>query len=427
MDKAVEELQQELKLLKNEIKETLTDVREVLLNTVENPFPHEPAAAPATLPPPPAAAPAPPPQAETPAAAAPPPVAPPPAPVQQAPQMPPGAMVGYPMGGAPIVLGNMGAGGAAPPGASAAEMQAMQATMQAMQAKMASTANTASPEEMQAMQAEMQAMQANVAKLAAGPAEAEAAPPIETSSPAAGPGLPPKSRSAAGPAGKPSAGGRRPGGPGLPSQRGGTPDRRRPRAEKQADDEGPQRSAKTSGRPSRGGPQDTAGRRRKPRGRRHDEDEQYLEAADDVDDGYDDEDDHGEDDYDDDGDRDRYRRGDEHQQPGRPTGKVDLVVLASLAPWLSEGVYQFGRKRVKSLLSVYASMGGIPTEMKDVLLQIVSLDDTEGQEKPVAIHDTMRFLIELDDLMWRGRQDWRRAALMSMIGTNKLAVDLETE
>ena len=33
MDKAVEELLQELKLLKNEIKETLTDVREVLLNT----------------------------------------------------------------------------------------------------------------------------------------------------------------------------------------------------------------------------------------------------------------------------------------------------------------------------------------------------------------------------------------------------------
>ena len=41
MDKAVEELQQELKLLKNEIKETLTDVREHLLNTVDNPFPQE--------------------------------------------------------------------------------------------------------------------------------------------------------------------------------------------------------------------------------------------------------------------------------------------------------------------------------------------------------------------------------------------------
>ncbi len=38
MDKAVEELQDEFKLLKNEIKETLTDIREHLLTNVENPF-----------------------------------------------------------------------------------------------------------------------------------------------------------------------------------------------------------------------------------------------------------------------------------------------------------------------------------------------------------------------------------------------------
>ena len=51
-----------------------------------------------------------------------------------------------------------------------------------------------------------------------------------------------------------------------------------------------------------------------------------------------------------------------------------------------------------------------------VLLQIVALDDTEGAAAPVSVQDTMRFLIELDDLMWRGRQDWRRAALMTMLG-----------
>ena len=82
-----------------------------------------------------------------------------------------------------------------------------------------------------------------------------------------------------------------------------------------------------------------------------------------------------------------------------------------------------GRKRVKSLLEVYASMGGMPTGMKDVLLQIVALDDTEGANKPVSVQDSMRLLIELDDLMWRGRQDWRRAALMSMISSGR---DLET-
>lgn len=41
MDKAIEELQNEMKVLKNEIKETLTDVREYLLTNAQNPFPVE--------------------------------------------------------------------------------------------------------------------------------------------------------------------------------------------------------------------------------------------------------------------------------------------------------------------------------------------------------------------------------------------------
>ncbi len=38
MDKTVQELQDEVKVLKNEIKETLTDIREHLLTYAENPF-----------------------------------------------------------------------------------------------------------------------------------------------------------------------------------------------------------------------------------------------------------------------------------------------------------------------------------------------------------------------------------------------------
>lgn len=41
MDKNVQELQDEMKVLKNEIKETLTDIREYLLSNVDNPFPTE--------------------------------------------------------------------------------------------------------------------------------------------------------------------------------------------------------------------------------------------------------------------------------------------------------------------------------------------------------------------------------------------------
>ncbi|MEE8517590.1 MAG: hypothetical protein V3S98_00515 [Dehalococcoidia bacterium] len=99
--------------------------------------------------------------------------------------------------------------------------------------------------------------------------------------------------------------------------------------------------------------------------------------------------------------------------------RVDLVTVASLAPWLEDGVRHIGRKRVKSILEVYASMGGITTDLRDVLLQLVSMDETEAEHPPVSLRDSLRFLVELDDIMWRGRQDWRRAALMSMLSTNR--------
>ena len=102
-----------------------------------------------------------------------------------------------------------------------------------------------------------------------------------------------------------------------------------------------------------------------------------------------------------------------------PTGKVDLVVLASLSPWLTEGIRRIGRKRVKAMLDIYASMGGIGRDLKDVLVQIADMDDTEGSHEHVTVQDSMRMLIELDELMWRGRQDWRRAALMTMLSGNE--------
>jgi hypothetical protein len=126
---------------------------------------------------------------------------------------------------------------------------------------------------------------------------------------------------------------------------------------------------------------------------------------------------------DDDRDEDRYDEPYEDEGDGdeedRPAGKVDLVVLASLSPWLSEGIRRIGRKRVKAVLDIYLSMGGMTQALKDVLVQIVDMDSTEGSHDQVTVQDSMRMLIELDDLMWRGRQDWRRAALMTMLSADE--------
>jgi hypothetical protein len=381
MDKAVEELQQELKLLKNEIKETLTDVREVLLNTVENPFPQDSGASPVMA---------------APVVAAP-VVAPPPPPVDAAPQEQPPAQQpqqqqqqmpqapNMPMpqggggGGGPIVLGNMGGGGGGP---------MMPMNMMGGMPQMAPDMG-AGPGFPPASAPEY-----------AGPDDFGAELATETK-PAGGPGLPPaggRSRSAP-KTERPSAG------PGLPpggaTKRGSRDskkdeeeeDDRDQRGRKPEKGRGDRSDRRSSSRPEAKAP--TRGRRGAASARDLDEDTYDDEYEDEYE-------------YDDDDGYEEVER--------QPKGKVDLVVLASLSPWLTEGIRRMGRKRVKSLLEVYASMGGLSVGMKDVLMQIVDLDDTEGALEPVAVHDTMRFLIELDDLMWRGRQDWRRAALVTMLG-----------
>jgi hypothetical protein len=350
MDKAVEELQQELKLLKNEIKETLTDVREVLLNTVENPFPQDHSPHPFAVHPP-SLSQTPPPSTEA---------------AQQSsvvsPEPQAGAgphLAGNPGSGGPsgIIIGNLGG----PPGPG----------------PMVSGAP-------------------GLPQGVAGPSpnvSFASVPSDAFVSSAGGPGL-------------------------VPSARPSHPHEEDVEGDWEAAPEGPRLAPRERGRRRRDQKAPTEGSMRA-RGRHSrfasqppwstDGDEESFERE---------TNDHGvEDRYD---EEDEYVE-DEEQRPHsrRPKAKVDLVVIASLAPWLTEGVAQLGRKRVKSLLDVYASMGGISTEMKDVLLQVVAMDDTEGLTKSVSIQDTMRFLVELDDLMWRGRQDWRRAALMSMIASGQ--------
>jgi hypothetical protein len=69
---------------------------------------------------------------------------------------------------------------------------------------------------------------------------------------------------------------------------------------------------------------------------------------------------------------------------------------------------------MKSILEVYARLGGMSSEMRDVLVQLVELDDTEPRRKNVSMRDSVRVLVELDNLLWQGRLDWQRGALQSM-------------
>ena len=357
MDK-VEELQEELKVLKNEIKETLADVREHLLTNVDNPFSTgagDDGASPKAAAPPPPATPAPTPEPETAQNQAPTPT---PAPAQ-------------PAAPAPVA-------GAAPP---AMPQVISVPSMGAMGMPVIGGG----------------VIGGAVAGPMMGPASAGFAPDIPSGPPTSGPPVA---------APRPTAG--------------------PPPARAKADNtlgESPAGGASGNGAGSMGSPafspehkQGTDGRVRKaPSGRRPmsgegnnghhvvDDPEAYTYGE------YDDQ------------DEAEAMLYEEDAKPARPKDEFDLVTLATLAPWMEEGVRKIGRKRLKTVLEVYASMDGISQGFKEVLLQLVGMDDaTDSVKGKVSLRECMRFLVDLDEILWRGRQDWKRAALLSMFADDRM-------
>ena len=94
----------------------------------------------------------------------------------------------------------------------------------------------------------------------------------------------------------------------------------------------------------------------------------------------------------------------------------ELLTMFTLAPWLDEGISRIGRKRLKAIVEVYATTGGVSQQLKEGLLQMISLDNSvDGGRGKVSIRECLRQLGELDNLLWRHRVDPQGAALLALV------------
>ncbi len=95
---------------------------------------------------------------------------------------------------------------------------------------------------------------------------------------------------------------------------------------------------------------------------------------------------------------------------------IDLVTVAMLTSWIEDGVYRVGRKRLKGIVEIYDSMGGLPPNLKGVLLQLIDLNGgsyISGGKVPIK--ECLRVLAALDNLVVRGRFDRSGAAVLAML------------
>lgn len=94
--------------------------------------------------------------------------------------------------------------------------------------------------------------------------------------------------------------------------------------------------------------------------------------------------------------------------------RPDLLTVATLSRWLTSGMKQVGRERMEAVIDIYAAMGGLSPELKEILLRLLRIHDGEG----APLTKTMSVLMELDNLQTRGRIDKTEAAVLSLFLNN---------
>ncbi|MEE8443115.1 MAG: hypothetical protein V3S37_05135, partial [Dehalococcoidia bacterium] len=113
----------------------------------------------------------------------------------------------------------------------------------------------------------------------------------------------------------------------------------------------------------------------------------------------------------------RSRVGNESPERGKLN---DLITVFTLAPWLEDGIGRIGRKRMESVVEIYASTSGLSDPIKEAILQVIGMDTSaDGAKNKAPVKECLRVLAELDNLLWRYHFDPTGAAVMSLFLNGK--------
>ncbi len=77
--------------------------------------------------------------------------------------------------------------------------------------------------------------------------------------------------------------------------------------------------------------------------------------------------------------------------------QVDLLTVITLASWIEKNINKIGREKLKTVVEIYGTMGGITPQTQALLLKMASLDDGESGENG-RLKDYWRVLLDMDAL-----------------------------
>ncbi|MCL0093924.1 hypothetical protein M1O53_02965 [Dehalococcoidia bacterium] len=93
--------------------------------------------------------------------------------------------------------------------------------------------------------------------------------------------------------------------------------------------------------------------------------------------------------------------------------EVNLLTLVGLVRWAEKSTSKIGKERVEAVVEIYQTAGCLPTSYKDVIPQIIRLADGEKPEAQPTMGDSLNVLLQLDSLL--GKKFKTQAAILSTL------------
>lgn len=89
----------------------------------------------------------------------------------------------------------------------------------------------------------------------------------------------------------------------------------------------------------------------------------------------------------------------EGQPPSRSRKEVRRPPFIELAEWVSDSVERIGGERTREAIEIYAKGGYLAPEVKDTLLQFISLGNEESPPEKVGIEEMLDIFLKLDKVL----------------------------
>lgn len=106
----------------------------------------------------------------------------------------------------------------------------------------------------------------------------------------------------------------------------------------------------------------------------------------------------------------KEEKTDESDVSASPAGDVDILTLATFSRWLNSGMNRLGKERMQEIIEVSASMGGISSTMRDILLRLLQMDNGQGY----IVKESLSVLIDLDNILTRNKKSREESAVLSL-------------